>query len=114
MFHLPALDILNIPTLVGFIFMLLLGSWLKKNPDFKNRLIGWVNLGIAILTQIVAQLTGATDAHAAVFGVVPIVAVAPWLQSLVHGILDVIAQTWLTTGAHSWTKNTVKGDTGDK
>lgn len=79
---------------------LFVGSKLKAWPDFKNRYIPWVTLLLAILGY---QLTPVAAVAA---GVAVTAGATPGLVSQVLGTgALVLAQTLLTTGLHSFSKN---------
>lgn len=85
-------------TSIGTAIALALGTWLKSKPDFSNKLIPWVTLAVAFVTQL-ASAIGA-PVNAAGFG------------AMLGGMfLDVLRGTliqWLaTTGIHSTVKNAV-------
>ena len=84
-------------TSIGSVVALVVGYFLKKNPDFANRLIPAVTFLISLLTQIVATTQ---PAQAAIN-----------LGGVFHGfgsiLVNALIQTLLTTGVHSTAKNTL-------
>jgi hypothetical protein len=83
-------------TSVGSIVALVVGTFLKKNPNFANRLIPIVTFVISLLTQIVA----ATNAEAGVFGDI--------VKNFGNIFVNALLQTFFTTGVHSTSKNVLK------
>ena len=84
-------------TSIGTILALIVGYFLKKNPNFQNRFIPIATFIISLLTQIVAT---AQPAQAAIN-----------LGGIFSGfgniLVNSLIQTLLATGAHSVGKNTI-------
>lgn len=83
-------------TSIGSIVALIVGNRLKANPAFVNRYIPIATFVISLLTQIVA----ATNAQAAIH-------LGGVFSSFGNILINSLIQTFLTTGAHSVTKNTL-------
>ena len=81
---------------VGSAIALIVGMYLKRKPEFSNKLIPWVTLAISFLTQLsaaaTAQAAGFFDVLGAHFGNVLVNTLVQWLG---------------TTGLHSTVKNAV-------
>lgn len=88
---------------MGFLagIQLYVGSWLKRQPNFQNRIIPWITLLLAIVGYSLTPTAAvAADAIAAVG------APATVSGALGLGLLTVV-HTLLVTGVHSFSKNSL-------
>jgi len=100
----------NMTTLIGLVISWIAGVILKKNPDFKNKLIPIVSFVIAILTQAVAAFQGQPTGALGMMDVNPTLLVGSiFSQAWFKIILQAAVQTVMATGGHSTVKNVLEG-----
>jgi hypothetical protein len=96
----------NTATGIGSLVALAVGFYLKKNPAFNNKFIPIATFVISLLTQIVNSV-GAPGGIGMIDGM-PVYEASIFSGAFAGVLAKALLQTWLTTGAHSTTKNLVE------